>query len=103
MTSAARGQAARGWGVRQRTRLVVLAAAAGLAGPSGCHRDRSLGPADSFSVYAPLEEGGGDYCYRANLVIAGIGAERLLAEHSIQEPRAQLAGNKLLVASNRFI
>jgi hypothetical protein len=47
---------------RPGTSLVLLAgslAAAGLAGVGGCHRDRSLGPADSFSVFAPLDEGGG--------------------------------------------
>jgi hypothetical protein len=48
MTPASRGAAA-----------LVVAAAAGLGGAWGCHRDHSLGPADSFSVYAPVEEGGG--------------------------------------------
>jgi hypothetical protein len=38
--------------------MLVVAAAAGFAAASGCHRDRSLGPPDSFSVYAPVEEGG---------------------------------------------
>ncbi len=48
MTPASRGSAA-----------LVVAAAAGLVGSGGCHRDHALGPADSFSVYAPVEEGGG--------------------------------------------
>jgi hypothetical protein len=50
MTAAARRTAA----------LLAIASATWIgAGASGCHRDRSLGPADSFAVYAPLEEGGG--------------------------------------------
>jgi hypothetical protein len=38
--------------------MLVVAAAVACAAASGCHRDRSLGPPDSFSVYAPVEEGG---------------------------------------------
>lgn len=44
---------------RRPSTCFILLAAAGVAGAAGCHRDRSLGPADSFSVFAPLEEGGG--------------------------------------------
>jgi hypothetical protein len=44
---------------RRRGTSFALVAAAGLVGAMGCHRDSSLGPADSFSVFAPVEEGGG--------------------------------------------
>jgi hypothetical protein len=57
MTPAARATAKRD-ALRLRTAkrvpALVLAGLVGLVA-LGCHRDRSLGPPDSFSVYAPLE------------------------------------------------
>jgi len=69
MTPAARGKTARGSGT-ERARAVDRAASVGTvaalvavallaeAVAPGCHRDRSLGPPDSFAVYAPVEGGG---------------------------------------------
>ena len=60
MTPAARGDKARGSrAARGVARFPLVASAAfvvfvGLVA-LGCHRDRSLGPPDSFAVYAPLE------------------------------------------------
>ncbi len=64
MTPAARGGGAargsrtgQGVAVEGVVALVAVALFPGVVAP-GCHRDRSLGPPDSFAVYAPLEGGG---------------------------------------------
>jgi hypothetical protein len=57
MTPAARavaGRRARRCPIAQRVADLALVGFAGLL-VLGCHRDRSLGPPDSFSVYAPVE------------------------------------------------
>lgn len=56
MTVAARGSRApfKGRGTRRAAGFALLA----IAGSAGCHRDRSLGPADSFLVYAPADSNG---------------------------------------------
>jgi hypothetical protein len=70
MTPASRGSAA-----------LVVAAAAGLLGAGSCHRDRSLGPADSFSGYAPVEEGSGAKRSAAGLaVVSSVGPDDPRAE-----------------------
>lgn len=48
-------------GVRSARSALALAALAGaVSAPAGCHRDTTLGPADSFQIYAPLPgEAGG--------------------------------------------
>jgi hypothetical protein len=43
---------------RAHAAVWALVAAGGAASGVGCHRDTTLGPPDSFAVYAPLEVGG---------------------------------------------
>jgi hypothetical protein len=49
--------------------MLVVAAGAAFAAVAGCHRGGSLGPADSFAVYAPIEEGGGAKRSAAGLAV----------------------------------
>ena len=56
MTPAARGGTARGSRAAKGVARLALVAWPRLGARAlGCHRDRSLGPPDSFAVYAPLE------------------------------------------------
>src|SRR5438034_550 len=90
MTPAPRGPEAR------RCRAIEGLAFVGLAGlvALGCHRDRSLGPPDSFTVYAPVE--GGPTRSPAGLpIVSGVAPDDPRAAPLYQQLMAGFSGEVL--------